>query len=138
MSRMTKAMLEQQAGMLMVQCAQLQAKIREQEDILIARDARITELEGKLVEKDSSINYLDALTDLSATYMPQMLAKIHELEGKLAERPRERSRSPRRSEEIIQKEGRIAYLERIVKMKDELIAIYKSTQQGMMEIASSK
>jgi len=25
-----------------------------------------------------------------------------------------------------------------VKMKDELIAIYKSTQQGMMEIASSK
>ena len=124
--------------MLMVQCAQLQAKIREQEDSLIARDARITELEGKLVEKDSSINYLDALTDLSATYMPQMLAKIHELEGKLAEKPRERSRSPRRSEEIIQKEGRIAYLERIVKMKDELIAIHKSTQQQMMEIASSK
>ena len=138
MSRTTKAMLEQQAGMLMVQCAQLQAKIREQEDSLIARDARVTELEGKLVEKDSSINYLDALTDLSAKYMPQMLAKIHELEGKLAEKPRERSRSPRRSEEIIEKEGRIAYLEGIVKMKDELIAIHKSTQQQMMEIASSK
>ena len=138
MSRTTKAMLEQQAGMLMVQCAQLQAKIREQEDILIARDARITELEGKLVEKDSSINYLDALTDLSATYMPQLLAKIHELEGKLAQKPRERSRSPRRSEEVIKKERRIACLEEIVKKKDELIAIYKSTQQGMMEIVSSK
>ena len=119
MSGMTKAMLEQHAARLMVQCAEQQARIRE--------------LEGELVEKDSRITHLDALTDLSGKYGGQMLAKIQELEDRLTERPRERSRSPRRPVENAMEGLRatIQSLEATVQAKDEAIQQIENTLREM-------